>query len=302
MFDKQALVIGNDDYGAGNRLQSCVYDAETMTRSLHSIGFDVEPQINLRNDQMSLISRKFAQSIRPGAIVVFYFSGHAGEFNGKNYLHGVDSTGDNLPNVQDLLREMHQNRPRVVICILDGCRNRMESLYQALGLDGRSRLRNGLVPMGGPPSTIIAFSSAAGKNSEAGDFGENSIYTKYLLRYIRAANTDIDIVLKNAAVDVQRATTNRQIPYLYTNCNEHIYLNVIPSRNNKVWSDSMQFDPSIHQNQYMTQSIWPHTGNFSYPHYDHAGMINNQYPVYENAWYNTMMYPYTYTYLQMMFL
>ncbi|CAF1519075.1 unnamed protein product [Adineta steineri] len=297
MFDKQALVIGNDDYLEQNKLLSCIYDAKTVTRSLRSIGFNVQPAIDLRNDQMLSVTRRFARSIRPGATVLFYFSGHAGEFNGRNYLYAVDSSEDNAVNVQDLLRELHQNRPKVVICILDGCRNPILSLYlRALGLDGRSRLRNDLAPMGGPPSTIIAFSSAAGKTSDAAGPGENSLYTKYLLRYITTPNMDIDILLKHASVDVQRASMNSQIPYLYTNCNEPICLNVMPGHKSSAWPNVMQLNPLMmipdrlpHKNQYVTQSIWPH--------YDHANMINNQYPMYENSWYNTMMYPYTYTYL-----
>ncbi|CAF1382700.1 unnamed protein product [Adineta steineri] len=292
MFDKQALVIGNDDYGGKNQLHSCVYDAKMMTHSLHSIGFNVQREINLRSNEMLSISRQFAQSIRPGAIVVFYFSGHAGEFNGENYLYALDLT---TVNAQNLLKEMHRNKPRVVIFILDCCRSPISSLdSRAFGLDGRSRLRNGLVPMAGPPSTIIAFSSAAGEPSVAAKAGQNSKYTKYLLRYIRTPNMDIDIVLKQAAVDVQRASINGQIPYLYSNCNERICLNVIP------WPNAMQFNPPMmlsdrrrQQNQYVAQSIWPYIGNFSYPYYGHVGMINNQYSAYENPWYNILRSPYT---------
>ncbi|CAF4059744.1 unnamed protein product [Adineta steineri] len=301
MFDKQALVIGNADYVLMTKLQSCVYDAEMMTDSLHSIGFNVQPAINLRNKHMISVTRRFARSIRPGATVVFYFSGHGGEFNGNNYLTGLDSIGAYDLNVQDLLKEMHQNQPRVVICILDCCRNRLELLYNSYGFNKSSRLRNGLVPMGGPTSTIIAFSSAAGETSGAGFPGENSLYTKYLLRYITTPNMDIDILLKHASIDVQRVSMNSQIPYLYTNCNERVYLNVIPSRKIRAWSDAMQLNPLMmipdrlrDQNQYVTQSIWSQIENSSYPHYDHAGMISNQYPIYENSWYNTMIYPYTY--------
>ncbi|CAF1399923.1 unnamed protein product, partial [Adineta steineri] len=262
--------------------------------------FNVQPAINLGNKQMLSTCRQFAQSIRPGATVVFYFSGHAGEFNGKNYLAGLDSIGAFDLNVQDLLKEMHQNQPRVVILILDCCRNRLELLYNSYGLNKSPQLRNGLVPMGGPPSTIIAFSSAAGKSSDGAGPGQNSLYTKYLLRYITTPNMDIDIVLKQAAVGVQRASINGQIPYLYSNCNERICLNVLPWPSINTWPNAMQFNPLMmisdrlrQQNQYVTQSIWPHIGNFSYPYYGHVGMINNQYSVYGNPWYNIFRSPYT---------
>jgi hypothetical protein len=100
--------------------------------------------------------------------------------------------------------------------------------------------------MGGPPSTIIAYACAADTESfAASGTRPNSMYTHYLLRYITTPNVDIDMVLKNVAVEVQRESVNEQVPFLYTNCNERICLNANPWPNIPVWPGAVQFNPLL---------------------------------------------------------
>ncbi|CAF1655281.1 unnamed protein product, partial [Adineta ricciae] len=240
MFYKQALLIGNDQYSGENAsLKSCVYDTKTMTNSLRSIGFHATPAIDLRNDQMESVADQFTASIQEGAIVLFYFSGHGAQLNGKNLLLSIDSDGLTGLNAQVLLQKMHERKPRVIIFVLDCCRSRIEIPYTLLRgvlFDQRPRLRDGLAPMGGPPSTIIAFSCAADSTSLASSPDRpNSIYTHHLLKYITTPNVDIDILLKYTAMDVQRDSLNKQLPFIYSNCNESICLNSNPWPMMSVW-------------------------------------------------------------------
>ncbi|UJR12720.1 hypothetical protein I4U23_016894 [Adineta vaga] len=250
MFHKQALLIGNDGYlAAGNRLKSCVYDVKTMTISLRSIGFNATPATDLHGTAMQSLTGGFAESIRPGAIVVFYFSGHGLQFNGNNLLIPIDYPSSEPLDAQILLKKMHRNKPRVVIFILDCCRSRDVFPYtevRGMLFDGRPKLRDGLAAMGGPPSTIIAFSCAADSTSLASSLTRpNSIYTHHLLNYITRPNVDIDILLKYTAVDVQQDSENKQLPFIYSNCNESICLNSNPWPMMSVWPDVIQFNPLL---------------------------------------------------------
>jgi hypothetical protein len=235
-FMKQALVIGNEAY-LENPLQKCVNDAIDMSICLYSIGFQVKPAVNLRAHSMQAITHRFVQSIQPGSIVMFYFSGHGIQYNGINYLIPTDDGSlylDELDssalNVQQMINNMYQRSPRLMLIILDVCRRDGSSTTQ----DGRhlySRgtilIQDGLAPMQAPPATIIAYSCAADESSSTLSMnGRNSLYTFHLLRHIRTPNTDIDLVLRNVAADVQRDPLNflHQIPFRYSSCNEIICL------------------------------------------------------------------------------
>jgi hypothetical protein len=222
-----------------------------MSTSLRSIGFEVHAQIDLDYYLMQSITQRFIRSIQPGAIVVFYFSGHGIQSDGYNFL--IPTGDDNIhpDNIKEsalsaerLIYDMHLRSPRVVIVILDCCRSYWGpgSLLPPSPADSvPTGMRSGLVPMQTPPATIVAYACAAETvSSSKSRNGRNSMYTYHLLRYITTPNVDIDYVLRTVAVGVQRDSNNEQIPYRYSSCNESICLVVSPVMNVPVWSGIMQ--------------------------------------------------------------
>src|SRR4051794_24128235 len=126
---KQALAIGNDAYSGQNRLHSCVNDSTDMSNCLRSMGFQVHTKNDLDYYSMQAMTQRFIQSIRPGAIVLLYFSGHGVQSDGYNFLIPTDNDSilpDNIKttamSAERLIHDMHLRRPRVVIVILDCCR------------------------------------------------------------------------------------------------------------------------------------------------------------------------------------
>ncbi len=236
MFAKQALTIGINAYVPSRlALRPCLNDAKDMSNSLRSIGFQVQSAFDTDLDSMKSTTRQFIRSIRPGAVVLFYFSGHGVQFNGNNYLIPTNAIGvcaDNIKSTaidaQKLIDTMYEKKPRLVICILDCCRTNAP----VDPLDGSSPFkkalagtRPGLAPMRPPPSTILVYACAADDTASARSRnGRNSLYTYHLLRYIRTPNVDIETVLKQVAADVQRDSNNEQVPYRYSSCNEIICL------------------------------------------------------------------------------
>jgi uncharacterized caspase-like protein len=236
MSAKQALSIGINAYVPSRLvLRPCLNDANDVSTALRLIGFRVQPALDTSLDSMKSNIRHFTNSIQPGAIVVFYFSGHGVQSNGDNYLIPTNATGisaDNIKStaidVQKVIEQMYEKKPRVVICILDCCRTDPPKEP----LDGFNRYdialagtRPGFAPMRPPPSTILAYACAANDAASArSKNGRNSLYTYRLLQYIRTPNVDIETILKQVAADVQRDSDNEQIPYRYSSCNETIYL------------------------------------------------------------------------------
>lgn len=236
MLTKQALTIGINAYEPSHLvLRPCRNDATDLSSSLRSMGFQVQNGLDLDLYSMKSVTKRFVDSIQPGAIVFYYFSGHGVQCNGENYLvptnardvhaNNIDST---TIGVQNLIDSMYQRRPRLIVCILDCCRTQPPKKP----LDGFNLHKNalagtrpGLGPMRTPPSTIIVYACAANDTASAqSKNGRNSLYTYHLLRHIKTPNTDIETVMKRVAVDVQRDSNNEQVPYRYSSCNELIYL------------------------------------------------------------------------------
>jgi uncharacterized caspase-like protein len=234
MPERQALAIGNDSYLV-NRLPFCVNDATDLSSCLRMIGFRVQCATDLHIMSMKSITRQFVQSIRPGSIALFYFSGHGLQYNGENYLIPTDNDAidlgninESMLNIQELINDMMQKGPRLMLIILDCCRayEVSDSTHKRGFFDrASSRNKQGLAPMRAPSSTITAFACAADEYSSGQSRnGRNSVYTYHLLRHIRTPNVDIDLILRNVAVDVARETKNKQTPFRYSSCNEIICL------------------------------------------------------------------------------
>jgi hypothetical protein len=167
--------------------------------------------------------------IQPNAIVVFYFSGHGAEANGRNYLIPSDAIGISAGNAsvtsidaQSLIYKLHKRRPRLVVCILDCCRSEL-STEPIDGSHAYGRTLNGMkpgfAPMGGPSSTIIAYACAGNDR--------NSFYTYHLLQYLAMPNVDVETMLKYAAAATENdrsGSGDPQVPFRYSNCNELISL------------------------------------------------------------------------------
>ena len=72
-----ALVIGNDAYLEGNRLQNAVSDARAMGAALREAGFAVQVVENATREGMETAVEEFIGKLERGDVALFYYSGHA---------------------------------------------------------------------------------------------------------------------------------------------------------------------------------------------------------------------------------
>ena len=206
-----ALVVGNKNYKV-RPLANPLNDADDMSRSLRTSGFEV---IDLRDatlPQMRTAVRQFGDKLLTYDVGLVYYSGHGVEVKGRNYFIPVnadimreDEIADQGLDVSLILEKMSTAGKGVNILIVDACRD------DPFGRSFRSGSR-GLAQMDAPRGTIIAYATSPGKVASDGD-GRNSPYTKHLLRAMQAPNKPIEQVFKEVRRAVQEETKNQQTPW-----------------------------------------------------------------------------------------
>jgi uncharacterized caspase-like protein len=135
-----ALVIGNGDYQNAPRLPNPVNDAVDVAAALKRDGFETIVATDLDKNGMEEASIRFAKAARAADVALFYFSGHAIQFAGVNYLAPVDlkltDEADlrRMVRVDEVLSDLQQAK-NLRILILDSCRDNplAEQLKRAVG-------------------------------------------------------------------------------------------------------------------------------------------------------------------------
>ena len=144
-----ALVIGNSNYKNPDlSLLNPKNDAEDMAAALKDLGFEVVLSIDASTRDMDAALRRFS-TIAPSAnSVLFYYAGHAMQYQGRNYLMPVDgelelesTCARNMVSDEDI-RAALDRASGAKIMILDACRNNPLASRFMRSHDGRlARLR-----------------------------------------------------------------------------------------------------------------------------------------------------------------
>jgi hypothetical protein len=88
--DHIALVIGNSHYSYTSSLPNTIHDAEDIASALGNVGFDVILKRDSTRDELQTGLDQLSAKIPNSKEVIFYYSGHAFQSEGKNYLAPVD--------------------------------------------------------------------------------------------------------------------------------------------------------------------------------------------------------------------
>ena len=221
-----ALVVGNSTYKS-RPLKNSRNDADDISRSLRSSGFEV---IDLRDatlPQMRTAVRQFGDRLIKNDVGLVYYSGHGVEVKGRNYFIPVnadiqreDEIADQGLDVSLILEKMSTAGKGVNILIVDACRD------DPFGRSFRSSSR-GLAQMDAPRGTIIAYATSPGKVASDGDPRErNSPYTKHLVKAMQSPNKPIEQVFKEVRRAVQDETKNQQTPWENTSLSGDFFFKV----------------------------------------------------------------------------
>lgn len=215
-----ALVIGNASYGIG-RLVNPANDAADVGSQLKALGFEVITGLDLSKAGFGEALARFEDQARGADAALLYYSGHALQVNGENWLLPVDTRSGSLTEVQqsnislqELLRGL-ETRAKVTLVFLDACRNNPFS--SRLNLAAKSDSRSIVVAPGlarvavEQPNTLVVFATQPNDVAADGE-GRNSPFTSAFLANVATPGVEIETLMKRVTADVIAGTASKQRP------------------------------------------------------------------------------------------
>jgi uncharacterized caspase-like protein len=214
-----ALVIGNGSYQHVPRLLNPRNDAEDVAASLRRSGFDVTLSFDLDKSGMDQATIDFSRAARTADIALFYYTGHAMQFAGVNYLAPVDldltDEADlrRMTRVDEIVADLQQAKT-LRILVLDSCRDNpfVDQLKRSLGATRAISLQRGLAKIDSPEGMIISYATQSGRTATDGT-GRNSPYTSAFLKHIEEQE-EIGTIFRRIGSDVYTITSGGQLPEL----------------------------------------------------------------------------------------
>ena len=228
-----ALIIGNGAYKNVPMLTNPANDAADVAASLKQSGFDLIFETNLDQARMQDAIIRFAREARGADVALFYYSGHALQFAGVNYLVPVDAVLRDevdlrrMARADEILADLQQAK-NLRILVLDACRDNpfADDLRRTIGQGRSVNVGRGLAKMESPEGTIVSYATQAGRTADDGD-GRNSPYTTAFLHHILDRD-NITNVFQTISASVYEQTKGTQVPELSLSFFGQFYLNGKP--------------------------------------------------------------------------
>ncbi|MGB3280219.1 MAG: caspase family protein [Pseudorhodobacter sp.] len=227
---KLALVVGNSEYTTVAPLRNATRDARDIAESLKRLGFEVTLLTDIGSASFWDKVESFSEDANTAESTVFFYSGHAFQMNGANYLVPVDAKLSSREAIQketwnlDGIIARLQDRKRQTLIFLDACRN--DPLPQSVrgtgaSADGLARLQTGV-------GTFVAFATEPGAVTfdGAGD-APNSPFTTALLEHIETPGISISDLMIEVRNEVEERTLRRQTPWDQSSLREQFYFNPV---------------------------------------------------------------------------
>jgi uncharacterized caspase-like protein len=229
-----ALVVGNAQYNNPSLvLSNPKNDAEDVAAVLRTLGFEVIHKTDSRKRDLELAMAQFARMSTNADVALFFYAGHALQYQGQNYLMPVDAALEDEISLRyqmmaiDDVRAALDRASGVKIMILDACRNNPVVDVLKRRMSGTARnvenLR-GLARIDKTQGMVVAYATAADDVAADGT-GRNSPYTTALLKRLQEPGLEIEIMFRRIAADVNAQTNGKQRPETYVSLLNEYYLN-----------------------------------------------------------------------------
>lgn len=227
--NRVALVIGNGAYQNTPRLPNPSNDAADVAASLKRSGFETILATDLDKAAMDAAMIRFARASRTADVAIFYYSGHAMQFGGVNYLAPIDAKLTDeadlrrMVRVDEIVSDLQQAK-NLRILVLDSCRDNplADELKRSIGTTRALPLQRGLAKIDSPQGMIVAYATQSGRTAEDGD-GRNSPYTAAFVKNIEA-QAEIGTIFRRISADVYETTKHTQLPELSLSLIGEFYL------------------------------------------------------------------------------
>src|SRR6202161_4284088 len=212
--DRFALVIGNSKYpDADAPLKEPINDARDVADELKRDGFNVDIGENLTGDGMRRAFDRLYNKVKPGSVVLLFFSGFGVQAARQSYMIPVDAQIWTEPDVrrdgfslESVLGEINNRGAGVKIALIDASRrNPFERRFRSFSA--------GLAPVIAPNGTLVMYSAAL--SSVISDNGsDHSLFVQELLKEIRVPDLMAEETLNRTRLDVTRASRSEQVPWI----------------------------------------------------------------------------------------
>jgi hypothetical protein len=212
--ERFALVIGNAKYpDAEAPLKEPLNDARDVADELKRDGFSVDIGENLTGDGMRRAFEKLYGKIKPGSVVLIFFSGFGVQSNRQSYMIPVDAQIWTEADVrrdgfslETVLGDINSRGAGVKIALLDASRrNPFERRFRSFSA--------GLAPVIAPNGTLVMYSAAL--SSVISDSGsDHSLFVRELLKEIRTPDLMAEETLNRTRLGVTRASRQEQVPWI----------------------------------------------------------------------------------------
>lgn len=232
---RHALIIGNDSYTELPALLKARNDALAVDTALQDAGFTTSLVLDAGQTPFLEAFARFAQTVEPGDVALFYFAGHGIEIEGQNYLLPTDapdvSAGQELVltsraiPVASLLETLARRGARASVFILDACRDNPFRGRTTRGIGGT----RGLAPVSAD-GTFILYSAGTGQAAldrlSDADANPNSIFTRSLVPLLTTPGMSIRDITSAVRSDVRRMARSvgyDQFPAYYDEMEGDLY-------------------------------------------------------------------------------
>jgi uncharacterized caspase-like protein len=229
-----ALVVGNAHYNNPSLiLTNPKNDAEDVAAALTAIGFQVIQAVDANRRDLDLNMAKFARLATDADAALFFYAGHALQYQGRNYLMPTDAEVEDEVSLRyqmmliDDVRAALDRASGVKIMILDACRNNpvVESLRRKASGETRAiGATRGLARIDKTQGMVVAYSTASDQVAADGK-GRNSPFTSAFLKRLKEPGLEIEQLFRRVASDVNSETQGRQRPETYVSLLSDYYLN-----------------------------------------------------------------------------
>ena len=232
---RRALIIGNDTYKYADPLKNAREDARAMAAELKGFGYEVSLHLDQSQKSMQAALRDFRDKVNAGDEVLFYFSGHAVEIDGKNFLTPVDTIGINQNQLADdsidlksaVLDPLTTKKVKLTLALIDACRDNPFLKTASTRSTSSSR---GLAPTTPATGQLIVYSAGSGQTAldrlGPNDRDKNGVFTRVLLSEMKKSNVPIHQVIRNVrseVVKLARSIGHDQVPAIYDQVDGDFY-------------------------------------------------------------------------------
>jgi hypothetical protein len=219
--DRIALVVGNRNYQNSPPLLNSASDAEAMCSTLENLGFRIIKRIDPSADELKKAIYDFQTILGIGGVGLFFYSGHAAQIDGNDYILPVDArlkTREDFQaqaiNLNDLLGPVDriiENSPE---------HNGSIALYSTES--GRDAFDFFIKPEETKEKSGASETEATNR-PKASKPPQHSPFATELLKLCPKWNLEIFDLFRELCRRLPEATNNLQVPWISASVNTEFY-------------------------------------------------------------------------------